>query len=123
MDVQVFPRTLRYPKNWPSEPAREKGIDVALAVDLVRLLLIEEAADVGIVASTDSDLLPALQAVIESPKTRAWGWPRVEAMTWKPLWHKRLNLGFKTIWCHGLDRAQYEAVADDRDYLSGPRSS
>ncbi|EFC85117.1 hypothetical protein FrEUN1fDRAFT_1746 [Parafrankia sp. EUN1f] len=28
---------LRYPKAWPSEPAQAKGIDVAPAVDFVRL--------------------------------------------------------------------------------------
>jgi uncharacterized LabA/DUF88 family protein len=118
VDVQVFPRTLRYPENWPTEPAREKGVDVALAVDLVRMILIEEATDVGIVTSTDSDLIPALQAVAESPKARAWGWPRVEAMTWKPLWHKRLNLPGRPLWCHGLTRDQYEQVMDATDYLA-----
>lgn len=118
VDIEVFPRTLRYPENWPTEPAREKGVDVALAVDLVRLALIEESLDVGIIASTDSDLQPALQAVAESPKSRAWGWPRVEVMVWKPLWGKRLNLPLKSLWCHGLTRDQYEQVMDGTDYLA-----
>jgi hypothetical protein len=33
--VKVFARPLRYPRNWPVEKALEKGVDVALAVDLV----------------------------------------------------------------------------------------
>jgi NYN domain len=118
VDVQVFPRTLRYPVNWPKDPAREKGVDVALAVDLIRLILIDLEVDVGIVASTDSDLVPALQAVAESPKARAWGWPRVEGMVWKPLWHKRLNLPGRSLWCHGVEREQYEEVMDATDYLA-----
>ena len=35
--VEVHYRTLRYPQHWPHEPAREKGIDVLLAVNLVKL--------------------------------------------------------------------------------------
>lgn len=35
--VTVFNRPLRYPSDWSSAKPMEKGIDVALAVDLVRL--------------------------------------------------------------------------------------
>ncbi|WP_322768387.1 NYN domain-containing protein [Frankia sp. Cr1] len=44
--VAVVRRQLRYPKAWPAEPAQEKGIDVALAVDFVRLAC-EDADDYG----------------------------------------------------------------------------
>ncbi|WP_322778179.1 NYN domain-containing protein [Frankia sp. Cas4] len=60
--VTVVRRQLRYPKGWPAEPAQEKGIDVALAVDFVRLAC-ENAYDVGILFSRDTDLVPALEAV------------------------------------------------------------
>ena len=34
----VITRSLRYPRGWPTVPAQEKGIDVALAVDFVKLV-------------------------------------------------------------------------------------
>jgi hypothetical protein len=34
--VQVIRRQLNY-RDWPNQPPREKGIDVAIAVDLVHL--------------------------------------------------------------------------------------
>lgn len=37
--VTVIRRPLRYPGDWPTTPAAEKGIDVALAIDLVRLAM------------------------------------------------------------------------------------
>lgn len=71
--IVVRPRPLRYPADWPASPPQQKGVDVELAVDVVRLA-IDEAYDVGIVLSTDTDLLPALEAV-ESLRTRSG--PRV----------------------------------------------
>ena len=35
--VEVIRRPLRYPGNWPKQPAEEKGVDVALGIDFVRL--------------------------------------------------------------------------------------
>jgi hypothetical protein len=35
--VIVIARDLRYPPDWPTWPAQEKGIDVALAVDFVMI--------------------------------------------------------------------------------------
>lgn len=61
-DVTTIRRPLRYPRGWPNVPAQEKGIDVALAVDLVRLAA-EGAYDVAIVLSGDTDLLPAIETV------------------------------------------------------------
>ncbi|MCA1708526.1 MAG: hypothetical protein LC808_36700 [Actinobacteria bacterium] len=37
--VHVHRRPLRYPKDWPNTPAVEKGIDVQLAIDVVRLAI------------------------------------------------------------------------------------
>jgi uncharacterized LabA/DUF88 family protein len=113
--VKVFPRTLRYPSDWPKSRAQEKGVDVALAVDLVRHGLVDKSYDVGIVVSTDTDLVPALEAVVESPDGRAWGWPRVEVFTWAPN-KKQLRLSTKNLWCYRLDEAQYESVRDHTNY-------
>ena len=57
--IVVRPRPLQY---LAGQPPRQKGVDVELAVDVVRLA-IEDRFDVGIVVSTDTDLLPALEAV------------------------------------------------------------
>ena len=54
----VITHGLRYPQNWPIDPAQEKGIDVAFAIDFVRLA-ITGAYDVGVMMSIDTDLLPA----------------------------------------------------------------
>ena len=61
--MKVIQRTLRYPSDWPSRKAQEKGIDVALAVDFVMMAVAEEY-DVGVLMSTDTDLKPALEAVV-----------------------------------------------------------
>lgn len=59
--VQVFPRSLRYGQN---RPPQEKGVDVELAIDLVSLA-IDDKFDVVVLASTDTDLVPALQFVAD----------------------------------------------------------
>lgn len=67
--VKSVTRTLRYPHGWPGacqagEKPQEKGVDVALAIDFVRLA-IEDRYDVGILMSTDTDLKPALEIVTQ----------------------------------------------------------
>ncbi len=61
--VEVLDRTLRYP---PPE-GREKGVDVQLAVDFVRLA-IEGSYKRAILASCDTDLLPAVEFVADTYK-------------------------------------------------------
>ena len=60
----VIAQGLRYPPTWPTDPAQEKGIDVALAIDLVRLA-ITGTYDVGVMMSIDTDPLPALRFVYD----------------------------------------------------------
>src|SRR5262245_46705275 len=108
--VTVVQRPLRYPRGWPQIPPQKKGIDVALAVDFVRLA-IERVYDVGILASRDSDLLPAIETVVDLKLAR------VEVATWvKQSW---LRLAGRNLpWCHHLDGDDYRAVLDDTDYTS-----
>lgn len=71
--VRVISRALRYPRGWPREKAEEKGIDVALAVEFV-MMAIRGEYDLGVVMSTDTDVKPALEAVMSlagSPYPRA----------------------------------------------------
>ena len=76
----VITQGLRYPPTWPTDPAQEKGIDVALAIDFVRLA-ITGAYDIGVMMSTDTDLLPALRFVYDHDlgvihaAVAAWGIP------------------------------------------------
>jgi NYN domain len=112
--VRVFTRPLRYPLKWPADPAEEKGIDVALAVDLV-YNGVRKYYDIAVVCSTDTDLVPALEAVCD--QTRAWGTPRVEVMSWESKQtKKRLRVDGVSIWCHWLGQDQYDAVSDRTDY-------
>lgn len=73
--VTTIRRPLMYPRSWPGTPPYEKGIDVALAVDFVRLAM-ERRYDAGILFSSDTDLLPALETVAELNLARA------EVATW-----------------------------------------
>lgn len=114
--VKATTRPLRYPRNWPTDRAQEKGIDVALALDVVMMAMRDEY-DVAIVMSTDTDLRPALEAV------RAIGgspFPRVEVAAWSsPAAHSsRLSVAGAKLWCHWLSEKDYRAVADTTSYLA-----
>ena len=107
--VTVERRPLRYPSGFPVERPQEKGIDVALAVDFVRLA-IDGAYDVGVIVSHDTDLMPAVETVIDL------GLAHVEVSGWarrNRLWIR----GTKLPWSHDLGEADYQAVCDDTDYL------
>ena len=74
--VTVNTRPLRYPRDWPNEKAQEKGVDVMLALGLVRAAL-DGSFDRIIVATRDTDLLPA----IEMAETEQSG--RIILANWK----------------------------------------
>jgi hypothetical protein len=112
--VVVISRPLRYPSDWPRSKPQEKGIDVALAVDLV-LMAIRREYDVGIVMSTDTDLKPALE------KVEGLGgnpFPRCEVAAWSSPGGtpSRLSLPGRRIWCHWLTVDDYRSVADPCNY-------
>lgn len=120
--VEVTRRPLQYPKGWPDacaqgEKPREKGIDVALAIDFVRLA-IEDKYDVGILVSGDTDLKPALEF--------AWDYkgglgPRPETAAWSvPDQHcRRLGLAYpRKLWCHWMDKSVYGTLQDPTDYTA-----
>lgn len=115
--VTVITRPLRYPARWPEARAEEKGIDVALAIDFVKMAVRREY-DVGIIMSTDTDLKPALEAVIELGGDP---YPRCEVAAWS---HEEQNTGRLSVpqrksWCHWLDESDYRQVADPTDYTEG----
>lgn len=113
--VTVNWRTLRYPRNWPAEKEEEKGIDVALAIDVVTMAYRGDY-DVGVVMSTDTDLKPALEAVMGLGGNP---YPRVAVAAWSsPTGHsRRLSIAGRALWCHWLDQNDYRSVADPTSYL------
>lgn len=79
--VAVIRRDLNY-RGWPATPPQEKGVDVALAVDLIEMALIGRY-DVGVVFSCDTDLLPAIEVAFRRTPLQ------VEVACWRgarPLW-------------------------------------
>ena len=117
--VHVTTRILRYPLNWPGERAQEKGIDVSLAVDFV-VMAVRGEYDTGIIMSTDTDLKPALEAVVTL--RGANGYPRCEVAAWSlPRGHsRRLAIDTAPLWCHWLSKDDYQSVADLTNYNAIP---
>ncbi len=58
--IQMYSRPLRYPRDWPTSKAQEKGIDVMLGITVVQAA-IEKWADVLIICTRDTDLVPAFE--------------------------------------------------------------
>lgn len=114
--VAVVTRALRYPRGWPDrcqpgEKPQEKGVDVALAIDFVRLAL-EDQYDVGVLMSTDTDLKPALETVAEFTEKRV----EVAAWSGRRGHNQRLSIDGARLWCHWLHRDVYEQVCDTTNY-------
>jgi hypothetical protein len=107
--VTVHSRTLRYPRDWPAKPPKEKGVDVKLAVDLVRCAL-QDAPGTIILASRDTDLLPALEMA------RDLGTARLEVVTWQGCSRLRFGAGEPPLWCTYLEGPDYLASKDPRQY-------
>lgn len=85
---------------------------MALAIDFAAMA-VDGAYDVGVIASTDTDLRPALEFV----RRRYGNTRRVEVVAWNsPRSSSRLSVPGQNIWCHRLDRADYDSVADTTDY-------
>lgn len=102
--VTVTTRPLRYPRDWPDEKAQEKGIDVMLALALVRAAL-EGNHHRIIVATRDTDLLPAIEmAEVERPGA-------VILANWEGQSTLKSTVPSVT-----LGRSEYNKSRDTRDY-------
>lgn len=116
---------LRYPEDWDahtrsgSYPVREKGIDVALAVDVVDLANKREY-DHAVVMSADYDLVPAVKRVYEA-RLRDPSAPSINVAAWqgndrvKPL---RIRFGTNLPYCHWLSQEDYWGIQDETDYTA-----
>ncbi len=114
--VTVITRPLNYRD--PMNP-KEKGIDVRIAIDFVAMAMRGEY-DVGILFSADTDLLPAIEAVLELK-----GPGSAEVAAWKSdkpgVYANRLQLPEHNLWCHILERTDFHHLFDPRDYLKASR--
>ncbi len=112
----VIARSLRYPDGWPTLKPEEKGIDVQIAVDMVTMAINREL-DVAILVSTDTDLIPALEAYSVLPTDDP---PVCEVTAWRAT-GKQLRVKGEHLWCHFLEHEDYLRVRDRRDYNVDPR--
>lgn len=112
--VTAVTRTLQYPRGWPQVRAREKGIDVKLAIDAV-MMAIQGQYDVAILASCDTDLQPVAEALLDLRSLN--GAPEVEAIRWRGR-RNRLGLRDRRLTYQVLDETDYLAMQDTTDYDS-----
>ena len=83
-----------------------------MAIDFVTMA-VDEDYDLGVIVSTDTDLLPALEFV----RKRFASERNVAVAAWSsPHSNRRLYIPGTNIWCHWLSRDDYDAVADPTDY-------
>jgi uncharacterized LabA/DUF88 family protein len=106
--VKMHSRTLTYPRD--GSAAREKGVDVMLAVDLVRCSM-RKAADIIILASRDTDLLPALEAAYDMDGSI------VEVAGWQGSSRLRFSgQERRPIWSTYLSQQDFTASLDPKQY-------
>ena len=117
--VTVRSRPLRYqPTAWSmGRPAawraEEKGIDVMMALDIA-IGARDDAYDVAVVVSADTDLAPAIEVALDAGK-------RVEtAMWWSPEHpHRRMKVPGRRLWNHALDARRFGAWGSSPGRISG----
>lgn len=108
-------RPLRYPRDYPNEPAVEKGIDVALAVDSLEWT-ITGRCDVAIILSHDTDLLPVVEAI-----ARLKGKDHVETASWTSnAFSKRLRTKPDVIHHHYISEQVFKRIETPVNYAHAP---
>ena len=127
--VHVFWRLLRYRNEWVRLPdgtevtvlvGREKGVDVRMAFDIVRLASRQEY-DIALVFSQDQDLSEVADEIrlISREQDR---WLKIAcAFPVSPVVPKPRGIN-STDWIK-IDRATYDACLDARDYRPKPKTS
>jgi hypothetical protein len=103
----LISRPLKYFEAGGRSVGFEKGIDVALAIDLVAHPFRHPGA-AAILVSRDDDLSPALEAFVDL----AVGNSPIEVVSCRSLSRLRLGESWRP-WCHQLSREDFEAIRDD----------
>lgn len=113
--VHVAARPIRYPRGYPNcrpdEKPQERGIDVALSTDFAVMGVLGEY-DTGILFSTDTDLVPALEVVTARSAAR------VEVAAWAAgrRGNRWLTVPNKKLYCHWLRAQTYRLMQDPTAY-------
>lgn len=125
--VHVFSRTLRYRNRTVTLPGgsthtfrtgEEKGVDVRLAIDIIRLAVRREY-DVALIFSQDQDLSEVADEIREiAVEQRRWI-KIASAFPVSPAVRNRRGIN-RTDWIP-VDRATYDSCIDTRDYRSKGR--
>jgi hypothetical protein len=120
--IVVFRRPLRYavvevkiPGHAPQQAkkAREKGIDVRIALDMVRAAR-ENRGNILLVFSQDQDLSEAVDEVKEISRSGRFHIRVASAFPYSPTSKSRRGIE-KTDWIQ-IDKATYDACIDHADY-------
>lgn len=106
--VTVIRRNLQYPSDYPVSRATEKGIDVAIAVDMIRLGM-SGYMDAAILFSSDTTSCPRSKPLWVMPHCH------VEVACWSSA-HRIRFPGTQQPWCHHLSEADLRSVSDAYDY-------
>ena len=121
--VQTFSRQLRYREKVHQLPGggtftftagEEKGIDVRLAIDVIRMAH-RNAYDVALIFSQDQDLSEVAEEIRQiSSEQKRW----IKAVSAYPAGPKASNHKgiYKTDWCP-IDREMYDKCVDPFDYF------
>jgi uncharacterized LabA/DUF88 family protein len=115
--IHVFTRPIRYPKGWDrsrsSDKPKEKGIDVALAVDFVAMAFKKEY-ELGLIFSADTDLRPALEYVNSAEVE-----PKGEVVAWRGgHFTYRLTTSHNFPFCHWVRERDFEKILDQTLYTN-----
>lgn len=108
--VVVQRRPLHYPLDFGeptcTERPREKGIDVSLAIDMVRMAF-EKSYEVGIVVTRDTDLVPPVEMIrdLELAHIETAGWDRASRIRVPRVFH------------HTLSEDVFDRSRDPREYV------
>ena len=96
----------------------EKGVDVAVAIGLVRHLLFDKDCDTAVLVSADTDLLPALELIVAQLGPRV-----IEVAMWDGPYQgpASLSLAGQPIRQHKLDENFYRSIEDKTPYGHTPR--
>jgi uncharacterized LabA/DUF88 family protein len=122
--VVLFTRSLKYRNQTFTLPeggtavalvGQEKGVDVRIALDIVRLAR-EERYDVALVFSQDQDLSEAAVEIREIAAAQDIWIKIASAFPFSPTSHNTRGIN-RTDWIR-IDRATYDACRDQTDYFA-----
>jgi uncharacterized LabA/DUF88 family protein len=103
-------RPLRYPRNFPNEPAVEKGVDVQLAVNAIEATL-RKRCTVAIILSHDTDLLPVPETI-----AKLVGPQRVETASWVSPWFRSRLRPKADVYHHEISEQVFDLVETPVNY-------